>query len=181
MSNDGGDNGQTRAGQVQAAFAVARALREDAIAEAEEVRRAAAAAADLTRNDAQRLASRRLQEAELHVAKARRTVAIADEKAATIVTSAMVEAERILAEARVIVAEAVQPGEVRIDITDSVLEQAAFAANAVVAEDLDTDAFALRTDPDPTDFDRMLGKAIHQAVAQLAKVWERPSHRLTRG
>jgi hypothetical protein len=174
MAMDGGsDAPSTRPGQISAAFAAARALREDAQAEADEIRRSAAAASEMARNDAERAAARRMQEAELLVAKARRTMAIADEKAAVIVSNALAEADRIVAEARVLVQRSVQPEAVVLDLTDTAIAEAAAVANAIEAEVAsDNDPYDLAPRREPNDLDRMLGSAIHKAVAKLAKTWE---------
>jgi hypothetical protein len=174
MATDGGQDSPPRAGQLQAALIAARAVREDAEAEAAEIRRSASAEADVARTDSQRLAARRLQEAELAVAKARRTMAIAEEKAAFIVSNAMAEADRIVAEATALVHRSVAPAEVVIDITDTALVEAAAAANAVVADEVavEVDPYDLQPRREHTELDRLLGKAIHKAVAKLAQTWD---------
>jgi hypothetical protein len=181
-ATDSGQEAPARAGQLQAALIAARAVREDAEAEADEIRRAAAAEADVARTDGQRLAARRLQEAELAVAKARRTMAVAEEKAAFIISNALAEADRIVAEATALVHRSVAPQEVVIDITDAALVEAAAAANAVVADDVEVDADADDLQPrrEATELDRLLGKAIHKAVAKLAQTWD-PKARLVEG
>jgi hypothetical protein len=178
VAKDGGPEVPARAGHLQAALTAARAVREDAEAEATEIRRAASAEAEIARNDAQRMASRRLQEAELAVAKARRAMAVAEEKAAFIVSNAMAEADRIVAAASALVHRSLGSPEVVLDITDAALVEAAAAANAIVAEQIEVDETDLAPRRDPNELDRMLSKAIHQAVAKLAQTWGDANHRL---
>lgn len=128
------------------AYRAARALRDEAESEAAEIRRAAEADADLTRVNTEREAAKRLHEIELYVAKAKRGLVAAEQRAGVILDTAKAEAERLLLAAQE-EARAIAAGERSPDAPSEALRAA--------RKDVDDLSSAL---------DRLLAEALHKAL-----------------
>jgi hypothetical protein len=144
---------------VRDAFAVARSLHDDAEIQAAEILRAAEAAADVIKAEANRYASKRLNEVELLVGKARRSMTAADDRSKIILDTARAEAQKMLLaareQARLIIAGRDRPAPSSLagdgDAVDDEIASTAVVANPGAA------AIA-------TELDRLLSEALAKAL-----------------